>query len=166
MMERSFSSQETPIHRIVKEQSKEQDPVTKEKAICEGLLQQYVSNGTRYRVVADEHQPEFSYRNADGTQVHVPDSHIKLYRVEETNTIDAEGKGKIHSLYLYVHAETSKALIAKFTDLVRERDEAGELATPKAAFAVLQAGMEIMFFKYDRTDGSGKPAMENLGPRP
>lgn len=165
-MEHSSSSQNTPIHDIVNEHSKEQDPVTKEKAICEGLLQQYFGNSTRYRVVADDHQPEFSYRNAEGTQVHVPDSHIKLYRVEETNTIDVDGKGKIHSLQLYVHAEASEALLAKFTDLVRERDEAGELATPKAVFAILQAGMEIMFFKYDRGDGSGKSAMESLGPRP
>lgn len=53
-------------------------------------------------------------------------------------------------------------LLSRFADIVREKDEAGELTTPKAAFAILQAGMEIMFTEYVPRRGSGKAELRCL----
>lgn len=173
-MKRSVSGQENPrdpssspqlqsTRNIIDEQREEQDPVRKEKAISEGLLQQYFSRAAGFRIVVDEQQPEILHRNDDGTQVRVPDSQIVLTRIEKEDTVDAGGKGKIHAVHLYVHADPSETLVSRFTDIVRGKDEAAELATPNAAFAILQAGTSIMFFKYNRAHSSGKGGLKSLG---
>lgn len=173
IMKRSVSSQDKPpdpdspsfqkMRNIINEQSEEQDPVRKEKGICEGLLQHYFSSAAGYRIVVDEHQPEIFHRNTEGTQVQLPDSHIALTRVEKENTVDADRRGKLHALHLYVHADPSETLVARFTDIVRGKNQAGELATPDAAFAILQAGTNIMVFEYKKGQISGKGELRSPG---
>ena len=157
--ERSFSTTPTPkaepgskiISQIVREHAAEQDPVKKEKAIAEGLLEHYFTRKGRFRVVVDdEPQPKITYRNSEGTEVDIPSSHIALYRIERPDTVNADGKGKIHALLLYVHGEMSQTLYTRLMDILGEKDEAGELDTPRFAIAMLQMGIELSFFKYDK----------------
>ncbi len=161
-----FSTQPHATGNIPKKQSEEQDPVSKEKAICEELLQRHFSSANRFRLVVDKYQPDIFHHSADGTQVQLPASHVVLTRIEDQNAVDADGKGKLHALYLYVHDDPSEMLVSRLADIVRGKDEAGELTTPKAAFAILQAGMEIMFFEYGTPRGSGKAELRSLGGRP
>jgi len=158
-MKRSFSTTPTPeaepgskiISQIVGKHATEQDPVKKEKAIAEGLLEHYCTREGRFRVVVDdEPQPKITYRNSKGTEVDIPSSHIALYRIERADTVNADGKGKIHALLLYAHGEMSQTFYTRLMNILGEKDEAGELDTPRFAFAVLQMGTEISFFQYDK----------------
>lgn len=136
------------FRRIIEEQKAEPDPIKREKGMAEGYLHHYFTSEAGFRVRLDEHQPTVSYKNDEGAVIHLPSSHVMLYRVEKVDTIDEEGKGKIHALSLYVHCKPSKGLFDCFDHILKGKADAGEFALPRAAFAILHMGQNISFFEY------------------
>lgn len=148
MMRSSSSTADNPIPRIVDQHKGEPDPIKREKAMVKALLNHYFTSEAGFRVRLDEHQPTISYRDDEGAVVHLPSSHVMLHRVERADTINVEGKGKIHTLSLYAHCKPSEGLFASCNHILKGKDQAGEFANPKGVFAILHMGHEVSFFQY------------------
>lgn len=134
--------------RIIEEHMAEPDPIKREKGIVEGLLHYHFTSEAGFRVRLDERQPTISYKNDDDAVVYLKSSHVMLYHVEEADTIDKEGKGKIHALSLYGHCKPSKGVFDSFDQILKGKVDAGEFVIPNAAFAILHMSEKISFFEY------------------
>ena len=133
------------------EQAHEETKIRIEKTLGEDLLKNYFSDGA-FRLLSDvEEQPRISHRITRGTEPTIPDAHTAFHLVERSTLPNDTSRGgwKIHTLYMYVHAGppfTMDALVRVLEDVVKEKDEGGELLNHRA-FGILQLGMKIAFLE-------------------
>ena len=119
-----------------------------EQDFSESLLHHYFSSTNR--VVVDPDPPKI-YRATPQGLSPLPESQIKIFRVEPKATVGPDGKGKIHTLLFNVHTGGKipfGKLMDMFTQLIKVKDAHGEMATKGEAFAILQDGMSVTFMVY------------------
>ena len=137
----------------------EQTQIRIEKGIAKEQLQTYFSSPGR-RIVLDNDTPTIFCQRIDPVTktlnwYTIPTTNVTLHRVEMTDVQPGPGSsavpGNIHSLRLYVHAGepcTAELLAKSLETIVRKTDEDGRFFRQGAGWALLQWGLQIMFFEY------------------